>query len=257
MPIASAPLAQTIQLWLVEMDDGVNMIDDCRLLLSSRELARASTYRFADVQRTFIVSHACARLILGKCLSVPPSELRIDERCGGKPEVTWPNEGAQFSQSHSAGLFALAVTCGCCVGVDVECVSRLRPWKEIARRFFTTRECDALLSLPKGEQLTSFYKIWTEKEAYLKGTGEGLSRSLRAFQAERWYEGNGVIVDEMRSGGDPWMLANFDAGKGYVGTIAYCCGTPKIVAVMRSKASEWVAELRESGRSWPATLDSD
>src|SRR5207237_1838266 len=79
-------------------------------------------------------------------------------------------------------LIALAVDCE--VGADIE-LPRPRRTDDIARRFYAPGEIERLFKLsdPAARQ-AEFFRLWCCKEAFLKVTGEGLSRSTRAYEIE-------------------------------------------------------------------------
>jgi len=90
----------------------------------------------------------------------------------GKPYFI-ANPYCHFSLSHSGESFAL-ITHDAPIGIDIE---RLRHADfKIARRFFTQDEQDYV----DGDNFR-FFEIWTKKEAYVKYTGEGLSRPFSSF----------------------------------------------------------------------------
>jgi 4'-phosphopantetheinyl transferase len=75
----------------------------------------------------------------------------------------------------------VAVADGRPVGVDVE-VTRPDPCDvEVARHFFSAVEITALLASPRSDFATSFLRIWTRKEAWVKAKGQGLSIPLDSF----------------------------------------------------------------------------
>ena len=61
---------------------------------------------------------------------------------------------------------------------------RRRRSDAIARRFFAPGEQRRLFALGEAERYREFFRLWTCKEAFLKATGEGLSRSLRSYEIE-------------------------------------------------------------------------
>lgn len=81
-----------------------------------------------------------------------------------------------FSLSHSQD-YVLCVVDEREVGADIQ-------WKEagnilqIAERFFAEPELERAYSLPKTEQETYLYQLWTGKEAYGKLTGKGVADCL-------------------------------------------------------------------------------
>lgn len=103
----------------------------------------------------------------------------------GKPYV--PNtDNVAFSISHSGSVAAGALlTGGGDVGVDIERVDRENRVRHerIAARFYTDAE-RAFIDTSDDREL-SFYTVWTRKEAYLKYTGEGITRPLTEVDTVR------------------------------------------------------------------------
>lgn len=60
-------------------------------------------------------------------------------------------------------------------------VSAARDVKQLARRFFSPHERNALESLSGIELQAAYFRCWTRKEAYIKAIGEGLSMPLHQF----------------------------------------------------------------------------
>ena len=85
----------------------------------------------------------------------------------GKPYFEDASLG-YFSISHS-GNVAVAARWKSELGVDVERIDSSRDLKRIADRFFTERELQRFHK--DGNTEKSFFKIWTEKEAYVKYLG--------------------------------------------------------------------------------------
>lgn len=78
-----------------------------------------------------------------------------------------------MSHSHNLGLYAFAYS-DYGIGIDVELIRPLSNILSLAKRFFTEKEASYLESLSSQEQIETFFRFWTAKEAYLKATGEGL-----------------------------------------------------------------------------------
>ncbi len=95
------------------------------------------------------------------------------ETAAGRPFVR--NAGLDFNVSHSEDLALIAVLPGRgSVGVDLERIAHISDLLGFARTVCTSRELGQLLRR-REQQLESFYRLWTCKEAYLKGIGSGLS----------------------------------------------------------------------------------
>ena len=76
----------------------------------------------------------------------------------------------------------MAVAHGREVGVDVEVRKANLECLKLAERFFAPAEAQAMATLHGEEQQRLFYRLWTAKEAYLKGRGVGLSLGLERFE---------------------------------------------------------------------------
>jgi len=154
-----------------------------------------------------------------------PAEIRFRYEKNRKPEIVYAqnSDGLRFNVSHSLGLAVIVVSLGRAVGVDIEKVNPKLEYLEIARRFFSEREYQALIALSPSERQRAFFACWTRKEAFLKATGVGLSYSLSEFSVSIAPDGPAAI-EEVKA--DPsavghWSLANLGPENGYEGTLAF------------------------------------
>lgn len=85
----------------------------------------------------------------------------------GKPYI---EQGHHFSLTHSKGLLCCAVS-DSNIGIDAEMIFSARD--NVARRSFSSDEYNTYSNA--SDRDSEFYKIWTQKEAYLKYTGTGLA----------------------------------------------------------------------------------
>ena len=119
------------------------------------------------------------RQILGGCLQVPPQALTFTAGPNGKPAV--PGLPLAFNLSHSGDVAVCAVAAGGQLGVDVEMIRPISDADDLSSRYFSRDEAREFLRLPATERLHAFFGVWTRKEAFLKATGEGMSRPLDSF----------------------------------------------------------------------------
>ena len=83
-----------------------------------------------------------------------------------------------FNWSHTGEHALIAVGRGVSPGIDAE-RQRQRPRAmQIAQRFFSPEEVDALSRLPESAREQAFLCIWTAKEAVVKALGRGLAFGL-------------------------------------------------------------------------------
>ena len=94
--------------------------------------------------------------------------------------------------------------------------------EQVAARFFSTRENAALQALPDSQKLEAFFNCWTRKEAYIKASGDGLSRPLDQFEvslapgeAARLLNVEGMSGETAR-----WSLETLAPATGYVAALA-------------------------------------
>ena len=85
-----------------------------------------------------------------------------------------------FSLSHTRGLAACAVGRPYALGIDAEAWRTPAPI-ELASRYFAPTEVRLLIARAPAERPSTFYRLWTLKEAYLKATGQGLAAPLDSF----------------------------------------------------------------------------
>ena len=112
-----------------------------------------------------------------------------DHPTHGRPTVEGEDR-ISFSLSHSGSFAVIALADGALrIGVDVEEVKPRRRLAALAARVLNDDEHAAWIVLAEGdEQLRSFLRAWTTKEAYLKALGIGIATRLRDVPArvEGW-----------------------------------------------------------------------
>jgi 4'-phosphopantetheinyl transferase len=183
MPPGALELSrERVLVWSVDLDAPADAAGLARVL-DDEERERAARFYLEEHRRRFTAAHAALRVILGLHLGVEPREIRFATNQWGKPCLARGCAGtdARFNISHSNGLALVAVALAREVGVDVEFTRPGLPCAEIAGRFFSRAEADAILRLPPGEQAGAFYRCWTRKEAFIKAAGGGLSIPLDGF----------------------------------------------------------------------------
>ncbi len=184
-----------MQVWAVDLDCGGGDIG----LLSTRERACAGRLKRPDERRRSLEAHCAVRRILALQLGVDPAHLEFDATDAGKPFLAKPAQALQFNLSHSGRHSLIAVAEDRSVGVDIEMSRPMSDLLGVAMGVATTREIDLLRQLPAGEMHSSFFDLWTRKEALLKAIGRGFlvdprqvevgigqGRSYVTFDARIW-----------------------------------------------------------------------
>ncbi len=156
-------------------------------LLDEAEKATAARFAFARHRIQYIAAHALVRVALGRAASVDPAVWRWTPGVHGKPVARLDGAPApvSFNLSHAEGAVGVAVLAeaDADVGFDIEPFDR-KVDLDVADRYFRPEEVAWLAGLPLAERPRGFMRLWTLKEAFIKATGEGLSRDLASF----WFE---------------------------------------------------------------------
>ena len=177
-PPEAPPAAGEVHLFLARLDPGAARQAELRALLSPREEQRALA--FADALRDrWVAGRGMLRELVGRAQGRPPREVVFRYGAHGKPGA----DGLRFNVSHSGERALYALSPDREVGVDVE-LPRPRRTDALARRFFAPGEQERLFALDEPARSAAFFRLWTCKEAFLKATGEGLSRSLRSYEID-------------------------------------------------------------------------
>ncbi len=157
------------------------LLSEC---LNDDELNRAKKLKLDSKKQQFIITRALLRELLSRCLvDTRPEAIVFQYNDHGKPLVNYRYVGKSiyFNVSHSNNLALLAFTLGCEVGVDIEAINSNTDYLSLAKRFFSDAEYQQLLSIDPELRLDAFYRIWTRKEAFIKGEGSGVSFGLDQF----------------------------------------------------------------------------
>ncbi|MFF5639800.1 4'-phosphopantetheinyl transferase family protein [Streptomyces sp. NPDC012825] len=170
-----------LDVWLVRVNE--QRPDTLSLALEEldgRERERAERFVGAGDRLRYLAAHIALRRVLALHTGTAPGELRFTRStcpaCGGphgRPALADETLPVHFSLSHSHGLVLVAVAAAP-VGADIQrlpgggtveaCLPALHPAEraEVERR-------------PEGVRPGEFGRLWTRKEAYLKGIGTGLA----------------------------------------------------------------------------------
>lgn len=202
--------ADEVHVWEIDLDAEID-----GSALSRDERVRAAGFKFETHRRRFVHGRASLRKILSGYLNRPAGEISFIYGLAGKPSV----QGADFSfnLAHTEGLGLLGVTRRRRIGVDIELVREMPDMADVAACAFAPGEVKRWAALPKAEQTSAFHRCWTRKEAYLKGTGEGIAERLHSFEVA--FEPGAAA--RLLSGADgEWTLVDVSREPAYAAAIA-------------------------------------
>ncbi len=191
-------------------------------LLDEEEQARASRFRFPHLTQSFVADHARLRMLLGYYTQTAPQAIRFAKNFYGKPSFAFPETRLHFNLSHTEGLTLLSVCLDHELGVDIEAVRPMDDWQEIAATHFSAVENAELRSFAPSDRNHAFFRCWTRKEAFLKASGEGLSKPLDAFSVsiQRTDDPQFLTCDWDPEETKRWTLKSLSFGESFIGALA-------------------------------------
>ena len=215
----------SVHVWLAN----IFLLEHCAAsfdaLIDADERARGSAFHSPLDRVRHLVTRGVLRALAGHYLDSPPTALRFKRGTFGKPAITSP-DGAPltFNVSHSGDVVLLAFARAGELGVDVE---RWNPRlgdaerARIAESVFSDTERATLESISSAAlRQHAFYSLWSRKEAYLKGTGAGISGGLSHVDISM--DEVARVVEDRRDARavDRWTLCDLDVGPGYSAALA-------------------------------------
>lgn len=152
--------------------------------LTEEEIIKSKDYKSEIAKINYIASRTILNLVLKCLLEKEIDDLIVKRDKNNKPYLE-NTIGLKFNISHTEGLVLLAFFKRE-VGVDVEKINYKFEFKDILENCFTK---DEIINIDNN--IISFYRYWTAKEAYLKCDGIGLIRNLKEIEIISY--GNKVI----------------------------------------------------------------
>ncbi len=213
-----------VHVWRSELDLSRAELTSLAKTLARDEQERAARFRFPQDRRRFIAARGLLRKILARYLDRDPAKLQFCYGPFGKPALASNSgvDGLRFNVSHSQGFALHAVSFRRELGVDLECIRPDLPWEQIAKRFFSPEEIDALRKVPRYLKHEAFLNCWTRKEAFVKARGGGLSLRLDQFSVSLIPGGPAALlrIEDNLQEASRWGLEQLRPWPDYVAALA-------------------------------------
>jgi 4'-phosphopantetheinyl transferase len=169
-PLKRKPLAKDRpKIWAVNLDYSGGDLS----LLSTSERVRADRLKRPQDRERSLRAHCAIRRVLALQLGCDPRHLKFDTTDVGKPFLARPAQDLQFNLSHSGRHGLIAVAKDRSVGVDIEVRRPISDLLGVTLKIATPREARLLKQLPTSQVHSTFFDLWTRKEAVLKALGQG------------------------------------------------------------------------------------
>ena len=212
-----------VHVWRARLEQPQEVQDEFLHTLDLDERERAARFHFEKHRRRFILGRGFLRLLLGRYLKIAPEAVRFAYGPYGKPSLADEHEasGLRFNASNSHELAVYAFVQEREIGVDVEYIKDDFQSEEIAGHFFSAREVQTLLALPKDERTAAFFRCWTRKEAYIKAIGSGLSHPLDQFDVTLTAGEPATLLrdDQDAEAVSRWEMFNLEFTERYAGAL--------------------------------------
>jgi 4'-phosphopantetheinyl transferase len=168
-----------VHVWIFNLDQPCQARPHWEQILSEEEAARSQRYRFKKDRLRFIARRALLRQLLGRYTGLKPAEIVYHTNPFGK--LFLPSQLIRFNLSACQDRVVIAFVLEKEIGVDIERVHPLPDLARMAERWFSPEEYAGLSELAPELQVDAFFHTWTQKEAFIKAHGEGLSWPLKDF----------------------------------------------------------------------------
>ncbi len=214
---------QSVHVWVVDMDQGVNAQElEC---LSSSEVARIARFSSGLLQRRRERVFVSLRELLAHYLSVSAKSITFKYGKHGKPYLSemGDKKSFYFNISHSKNIALMAFSQQFELGVDIEYQRDSIDVEGLSRRFFARSEHNILMAMSEGaERIQGFYRYWALKEAVIKATGKGLSCPLREVKVSLASAvlGRSLLALSMDQDFDCWYVRELNVDSAYSSAIA-------------------------------------
>jgi 4'-phosphopantetheinyl transferase len=222
-PVNNELGADDVHVWRASLDQPADVIAKLTSLLSSDECQRAERFHRPTDRRRFIAGRGILRKIISAYLALAPDEVQFVYNEYGKPFISDDqNPGALgFNLSHSSGMALYAVVRGRRAGIDVEYVREDFATIEVAERFFSKDEFEALKATPNDWRTEAFFNCWSRKESYIKAIGMGVSYPLDGFTVSL---ASDAVPELLKVNADAteaarWKMYKLDVAEGYAAAL--------------------------------------
>lgn len=196
-------------------------------LLDQQELDKAETFNNPLMRSQYIAVRGLLRSILAEYLPAKPGDLQFTYGEYGKPALL--GHDLNFNLSHTSGKLAIAVSDLKHIGVDIEEIRSRKALSELAKRCFSTREFSAWNCLPASQQLQTFYRLWTKKEAFVKAVGRGIALGLVQCEIDMQSGLDFVNIPQGYGQAQDWKIIELAAEPGFCGALV----VPNVIFTLR------------------------
>jgi 4'-phosphopantetheinyl transferase len=203
-----------VHIWEMDLQQTEEQIQKLSQYLNDREHQRAAKFINPLHRDRWTVARGSLRQILSQYVDLTPEQIVFSYGAQGKPEIE--GNPIQFNLSHSHDRAVCAISAKYPVGIDLEYIHPIDA-AGLVDRFFSRSEQAIFHALPVSQQQAAFFHAWTQKEAYLKACGTGLSTPLDRIEVSIDPDTPAQIVSAPIAG--IWQIQKLEISPEYAGAI--------------------------------------
>ena len=216
----------SIHIWWIDLEGTER---DASAVLSAHERARATRFRHPRDGARWTAARVALRQILAGYTGDHPADIGLAQGVCVKPALGGGSP-LRFSLSHARERAVLAVAWEREDGIDLEPIDPGLDVSPLLAVVCSETEAARIDAHPPAARLEAFLAGWTLKEAFLKGTGAGLSRDPRMIEMELLPDGWTNVRDSVPDmEGPPWSVRLLDAGPGWIAAVTIAGQEPAIM----------------------------
>ena len=212
----------SVVIWKFNIDSPFPNASD---FLNADEKKQALSFYKILHQERFTKTRAFMKWVLCQYINnLEPSNCLLNKNDYGKPYLDNFHK-IKFNISHSENYALFVLSSIHEVGVDIE-AQLSRPYMDIANQLFSTEEIKCLLNTPYYLKMLQFFNIWSQKEAFIKACGMGLSYPTQKFTVPSLLHTTSYINDVVFN--RVWKVIRFTPQFGFSGAV--CIDTSKEIS---------------------------
>jgi len=202
-----------INIWKLDILSQKPQFLQLEQLLNAEEKARAARFHQQKDAQQFTVTRAVLKILLADAASSAPENIKIMLSENNKPLIP-ENTGVHFNVSHSGDEAVIAIAKQP-VGIDVEQMQTDFDYHSVAEYAFS--EAESAQVQKSGHPRQEFFRIWTRKEAFLKGLGTGLINDLKLISCLDTPTKINPLIKGVTAG---WNIKTLEFDQAYMMSIA-------------------------------------
>lgn len=206
------------KLWQIDIADAAVDYNQNWSILDQHEQIQAQAFNHPERQKHYVATRACLRLILAEALNESPQKLEIRRTEYGKPYlVDFPD--LAFNLSHSGNKLVIAIAKNYALGVDIETYKPRKNLSALVEKCFAETEQRYWQQLPDALKVSSFYQLWTRKEAFVKATGRGIALGLNQCVLKPENHNEFLAVPTAYGAASAWRIHDIAVGDTMCGAV--------------------------------------